>query len=149
MSKKTSMRLPAATVDQLQWLAEHRFGDNQTTAMVVAVDRLYRDESKDMCGFTLRHAVQEALQHFRGWMDGAVVVRTRGLRRLTRYAWEYQAAGGGPWQPLDALAAGQPRPVTWRVPLPGDAAGGRLRWLGPCPLQPARSCVLALADARR
>ena len=75
MSKKTSMRLPAATVDQLQWLAEHRFGDNQTTAMVVAVDRLYRDESKDMCGFTLRHAVQEALQHFRGWMNGAVVVR--------------------------------------------------------------------------
>ena len=75
MSKKTSMRLPAATVDQLQWLAEHRFGDNQTTAMVVAVDRLYRDESKDMLGYTLRHAVQEALQHFRGWMDGAVVVR--------------------------------------------------------------------------
>jgi hypothetical protein len=75
MSKKTSMRLPAATVDQLQWLAEHRFGDNQTTAMVVAVDRLYRDESKDMLGYTLRHAVQEALELFRGWMDGAVVVR--------------------------------------------------------------------------
>jgi len=75
MSKKTSMRLPAATIDQLQWLASHRFGDNQTTAMVVAIDRLYRDESKDMCGYTLRHAVQEALEKFRQWMDGAVVVR--------------------------------------------------------------------------
>jgi uncharacterized protein (TIGR03790 family) len=81
--------------------------------------------------------------------DGAVVVRTRTLRRLTRYAWEYQPAGGGPWQPLDSLAAGQPRPVTWRVPLPPEAAGGRLRWLGPCPLQPARSCVLAVADGSR
>lgn len=74
MSKKTSMRLPAATVDQLQWLAR-RFGDNQTTAMVVAVDRLYRDEAKGLCGFTLRHAVQEALERFGGWLDGAVVVR--------------------------------------------------------------------------
>lgn len=81
--------------------------------------------------------------------DGAVVVRTRNLRRLTRYAWEYQRAGGGPWQPLDSLVAGQPRPVTWRVPLPPEAAGGRLRWLGPCPLQPASSCVLAVADSGR
>ena len=75
MSKKTSMRLPAATVDQLQWLAEHRFGDNQTTAMVVAIDRLYTQEAKHMLGYTLRHAVQEALEEFGGWMGGAAVVR--------------------------------------------------------------------------
>jgi hypothetical protein len=78
--------------------------------------------------------------------DGAVVVRTRGLRRLTRYAWELQPADGGPWQLLASLPAGQPRPVTWRVTLPAEAAGGRLRWLGPCPLQPARTCVLAAPD---
>lgn len=75
MSKKTSMRLPAATMDQLRWLAEHRFGDNRTTAMVVAIDRLYTQEAKHMLGYTLRHAVQEALEHFRGWLDGAAVVR--------------------------------------------------------------------------
>lgn len=75
MSKKTSMRLPAATVDQLQWLAEHRFGDNQTTAMVVAIDRLYTQEAKNMTGYTLQHAVREALENFQSWLDGAAVVR--------------------------------------------------------------------------
>ena len=76
MSKRnTSMRLPAATVDQLRWLAEHRFGDNQTTATIVAIDRLYQQEAKSMTGYTLQHAVHEALEKFDHWLDGAVVVR--------------------------------------------------------------------------
>ncbi len=74
---------------------------------------------------------------------GAVVLRTRALRRLTTYQLQFQAAGSSQWRVLDSLAAGQPRPLTWRVPLPEDAAGGRLRWTGPCPLQPAQTCVLA------
>ncbi len=75
--------------------------------------------------------------------DGAVVLRSRALRRLTSYQLQFQSAGSSQWRVLDSLSAGQPRPVTWRVPLPADAAGGRLRWLGPCPLQPAQTCVLA------
>lgn len=75
--------------------------------------------------------------------DGAVVLRSRALRRLTTYQLQFQAAGSSQWRVLDSLSAGQPGPVIWRVPLPADAAGGRLRWLGPCPLQPAQRCVLA------
>ncbi len=75
--------------------------------------------------------------------DGAVVLRSRALRRLTTYQLQFQAAGSSQWRLLDSLSAGQPMPVIWRVPLPADAAGGRLRWLGPCPLQPAQTCVLA------
>ena len=78
--------------------------------------------------------------------DGALVVRTRALRRLTTYQVEFQAAGSSQWRLLDSLSAGQPRPVVWRVPLPADAAGGRLRWLGPCPLRPVDRCVLAEAS---
>jgi len=73
----------------------------------------------------------------------ALVVRTRALRRLTTYQVQLQPAGSSQWRLLDSLSAGQPRPVVWRVPLPADAAGGRLRWLGPCPLRPADRCVLA------
>ena len=73
----------------------------------------------------------------------ALVVRTRALRRLTSYQVQFQAAGSSQWQLLGSLSAGQPRPVVWRVPLPPGAAGGRLRWLGPCPLRPVDRCVLA------
>jgi len=41
------------------------------------------------------------------------------------------------------MTAGQPQPLTWRVPLPAPTAGGHLRWIGPCPTAPASSCVLA------
>jgi len=73
---------------------------------------------------------------------GAVLARTRALRRLTRYALEYQAPGSDAWQVLGSLSAGQPRPVTWRVPLPPGTDGGRLRWTGPCPLRPTDRCAL-------
>ena len=73
----------------------------------------------------------------------ALVLRTRALRRLTTYQVEFQAAGSTQWRLLDSLSAGQPRPVVWRIALPADAAGGRLRWLGPCPLRPTDRCVLA------
>lgn len=72
----------------------------------------------------------------------ALVVRSQGLRRNGSYRVDWLAAGSSQWRTLDSLLAGQPRPITWRVPLPADAAGGRLRWVGPCPLQPAQSCVL-------
>lgn len=72
-----------------------------------------------------------------------LVVRTRALRRLTSYQVQFQPAGSSQWQVLGTLSAGQPRPVVWRVPWPADAAGGRLRWLGPCPLRPADRCVLS------
>ncbi len=72
-----------------------------------------------------------------------LVVRTRSLRRLTTYQVQLQPAGSSQWRLLDSLSAGQPRPVVWRIPLPADAAGGRLRWLGPCPLRPVDRCVLA------
>jgi uncharacterized protein (TIGR03790 family) len=75
--------------------------------------------------------------------DGVLVVRTRALRRLNTYQLQFQAAGSSQWRLLDSWPAGQPRPITWRVPLPPDAAGGRLRWLGPCPLRPVDRCVLA------
>lgn len=74
--------------------------------------------------------------------DGALVVRSRALRRHGAYRVDWLAAGSSQWRILDSLTAGQPRPLTWRVPLPAVAAGGRLRWVGPCPLQPGQSCVL-------
>ena len=71
-----------------------------------------------------------------------LVIRSRGLRRNGAYRVEWLDAGGTAWRTLASTTAGQPRPVTWRVPLPVVTAGGKLRWVGPCPLQPAQSCVL-------
>lgn len=69
----TSMRLSSTAREKLEQLA--RLYGNQTTALEIAIDRLYTQEAKHMLGYTLRHAVQEALEKFRQWMDGAVVVR--------------------------------------------------------------------------
>lgn len=74
--------------------------------------------------------------------DGALVVRSRGLRRGASYRVDWQPPGGGPWQTLATLTAGQPAPLTWRVPLPAGTAGGRLRWVGPCATAPLQTCVL-------
>jgi uncharacterized protein (TIGR03790 family) len=71
-----------------------------------------------------------------------LVIRSRALRRNGVYRVDWLDAGSSRWRTLDSLTAGQPRPLTWRVVLPAVAAGGRLRWVGPCALQPAQSCVL-------
>ena len=73
----------------------------------------------------------------------ALVVRTRSLRRNGNYRLEYRAYGSASWALLGSMAAGQPQPVTWRIALPADGAGGHLRWVGPCATQAALSCVLA------
>ena len=75
--------------------------------------------------------------------SGTLVVRSRGLRRNGNYRVEWQDAGSGLWRSLADTIGGQPQPITWRVPLPLITQGGRLRWVGPCPLQPSLSCVLA------
>ena len=75
--------------------------------------------------------------------SGTLVVRSRGLRRHANYRVEWQDAGSSLWRSLADTIGGQPQPITWRVPLPVMTAGGRLRWVGPCPLQPSLSCVLA------
>ena len=75
--------------------------------------------------------------------SGALVVRSRGLRRNANYRVEWQDAGSSIWRSLADTIGGQPQPLTWRVPLPAVTQGGRLRWVGPCPLQPSLSCVLA------
>ena len=72
-----------------------------------------------------------------------LVIRTRGLRRDAAYRVEWQEPGSDLWRTLANTIGGQPQPVTWRVPLPADTRGGRLRWVGPCALQPSASCVLA------
>jgi uncharacterized protein (TIGR03790 family) len=72
----------------------------------------------------------------------ALVLRTRSMRRNSPYRVDYRAAGTSDWTTLASQIAGQPRPVTWRVPLPADGAGGQLRWVGPCPTQTAQACVL-------
>ena len=74
---------------------------------------------------------------------GTLVVRSRGLRRNANYRVEWQDAGSSLWRSLADTIGGQPQPITWRVPLPLMTQGGRLRWVGPCPLQPLLSCVLA------
>ncbi|MBL8349058.1 MAG: TIGR03790 family protein [Burkholderiaceae bacterium] len=74
---------------------------------------------------------------------GELVIRSRGLRRNGNYRVEWQDPGSELWRALADTIGGQPQPVTWRVPLPADTRGGRLRWVGPCPLQPSTSCVLA------
>ena len=71
-----------------------------------------------------------------------LVIRSRGLRRNGAYRVEWLDAGGSAWRTLASATAGQPRPTAWRVPLPVVTTGGKLRWVGPCPLQPAQSCVL-------
>jgi uncharacterized protein (TIGR03790 family) len=77
-------------------------------------------------------------------IEGAeLVVRSRGLRRNANYRVEWQDAGSSGWRSLADSIGGQPQPITWRVPLPSVTPGGRLRWVGPCPLQPSLSCVLA------
>ena len=75
-----------------------------------------------------------------------LVLRTRSLRRGSAYRVDWQAAASTSWVTLASLTAGQPRPITWRVPLPTDNAGGLLRWLGPCPTQPAQTCVLGVSS---
>ena len=75
--------------------------------------------------------------------SGTLVVRSRGLRRNANYRVEWQDAGSSLWRSLADTIGGQPQPITWRVPLPLITQGGRLRWVGPCPLQPSLSCVLA------
>lgn len=76
--------------------------------------------------------------------DGTLVIHTRALRRGGSYRVEWQRNGASPWQTLAAVTAGQPRPVPWRVPLGAvAAAGGRLRLMGPCPLQPSQTCPLS------
>lgn len=74
---------------------------------------------------------------------GDLVVRSRGLRRNANYRVEWQDAGSSGWRSLADTIGGQPQLLTWRVPLPVLTTGGRLRWVGPCPLQPSLSCVLA------
>ena len=74
---------------------------------------------------------------------GDLVVRSRGLRRNANYRVEWQDAGSSLWRSLADTIGGQPQLLTWRVPLPVVTTGGRLRWVGPCPLQPSLSCVLA------
>ena len=75
--------------------------------------------------------------------DGALMIRSRALRRGASYRVEWLAAGSSQWQPLDKQVPGPPRELSWRIGLPTPSAGGRLRWIGPCALQPAQSCVLA------
>ena len=75
--------------------------------------------------------------------DGALMIRSRALRRGASYRVEWLAAGSSQWQLLDSQVPGQPRDLSWRITLPAPSAGGRLRWIGPCALQPGQSCVLA------
>ena len=77
-------------------------------------------------------------------IDGnALVVSSRSLRRHGLYRVDFRPYGGTGWATLATMTAGQPRPITWRVPLPADTAGGHLRWIGPCATQPSLLCVLA------
>ena len=77
-------------------------------------------------------------------VDGnTLVLRTRALRRGAPYRVELLTSGATAWRLLDNLTPGAPQFITWRVLLPADAAGGRLRLTGPCPLQPWQTCVLA------
>ena len=76
---------------------------------------------------------------------GELLVRTRSLRRNGAYRVDYRAAANDPWRVLAAFTAGQPQPLSLRLPLP-TGAGGQLRWVGPCPTQPATSCVLAASS---
>jgi len=73
---------------------------------------------------------------------GDLLVRSRALRRHGAYRVDWRAAGSSSWTTLATMTAGQPQPVTWRVPLPAATAGGRLRWIGPCPTATSQACVL-------
>ena len=74
---------------------------------------------------------------------GALMIRSRALRRGAVYRVEWLAAGSSQWQMLDSQVPGQPRDLSWRITLPAPSAGGRLRWIAPCALQPGQPCVLA------
>jgi uncharacterized protein (TIGR03790 family) len=73
---------------------------------------------------------------------GNLVIRTRSLRRNAGYRVEYLPSGSSTWQVLASMVGGQPMPITWTVPLPASTAGGALRFMGPCAIQPAQTCVL-------
>lgn len=72
---------------------------------------------------------------------GELVIRTRSLRRNGRYRVEHRATGASSWRTLATMTAAQPKPLTWRVPLPWES-GGQLRWIGPCTTQADQSCTL-------
>jgi hypothetical protein len=78
-----------------------------------------------------------------GIEGGELVIRSRSLRRNGVYRVEWQDAGTTDWRSLAETIGGQPQPLTWRVLLPANPRGGRLRWVGPCALQPSQSCVLS------
>lgn len=78
--------------------------------------------------------------------SGALVIRTRSLRRGAPYRIDFLAAGGSDWQTLASMSAGQPAPTVWTVPLPAVTTGGQLRFVGPCATQPAQSCVLGVSS---
>jgi hypothetical protein len=48
MAKPTSFRLSDATRAKIAYLADTLFGRNQTTALTVAIDRMYREERSTM-----------------------------------------------------------------------------------------------------
>jgi hypothetical protein len=91
----------------------------------------------------------------RPWVDDTTgniegsewVVRSRSLRRGSTYTVQWLANGSSTWQSLGSMVATQPRPIVWRVALPASAAGGQLRWMGPCATASSQTCVLAASPA--
>jgi uncharacterized protein (TIGR03790 family) len=67
-------------------------------------------------------------------------LRTRHLRPGALYQAQWRSDAAAPWQMLAELRPARPGAQEWHVPLP--AAGGQLRWLGPCAADATAQCVM-------
>jgi uncharacterized protein (TIGR03790 family) len=72
--------------------------------------------------------------------DDTLELSSRAWRRGATYRVEGRSSATGAWQTLASRTAGQPRPTTWRVPVPPGTQA--LRLMGPCLSTPALTCVL-------
>jgi uncharacterized protein (TIGR03790 family) len=73
------------------------------------------------------------------------LISTRAMRANTSYALEYRTAASANWIRLASFLVSRSQAQTLSAPLPPSDAM-QLRWLGPCPTNPAQQCTLSTSS---
>jgi len=76
---------------------------------------------------------------------GVYQIKTRSLRAGSRYSLEYRIGAAGAWTSLAEFTGVRGQALDGRAPLP-PAAATQIRWVGPCPDNPANRCGLATSS---
>lgn len=77
-------------------------------------------------------------------VSGEYQIKTRSLRPGSRYSLEYRIGAAGAWAALAEFTGVLAQALDARAPLP-PAAATQIRWVGPCPDNPANRCALAVS----